>query len=53
MPGSKKQILQTIEIIKDKIRISEEEKKRIKKMGMGDYDMPKKNKKKYAKRSSK
>lgn len=53
MPGSKKQILQTIEIIKDKIRISEEEKKRIKKMGMGDYDIPKKNKKKYAKRSSK
>ena len=53
MPGSKKQILQTIEIIKDKIRISEEEKKRIKKMGIGDYDIPKKNKKKYAKRSSK
>ena len=53
MPGSKKQILQTIEIIKDKIRISEEEKKRIKKMGIGDYNIPKKNKKKYAKRSSK
>mgnify|MGYP003123557692 FL=1 len=53
MPGSKKQILQTIEIIKDKIRISEEEKKRIKKMGIGNYDIPKKNKKKYAKRSSK
>ena len=53
MPGSKKQILQTIEIIKDKIRISEEEKKRIKKMGTGDYNVPKKNKKKYVKRSSK
>jgi hypothetical protein len=53
MPGSKKQILQTIEIIKDKIRISEEEKKRIKKMGTGDYNIPKKNKKKYVKRSSK
>ena len=53
MPGSKKQILQTIEIIKDKIRISEEEKKRIKKMGIGAYNIPKKNKKKYAKRSSK
>ena len=53
MPGSKKQILQTIEMIKEKIRISEEEKERIKKMGTGEYNIPKKNKKKYAKRSSK
>ena len=36
MSGRARQILQTIEIIKDKIRISEEEKKRIKKMGIGN-----------------
>lgn len=42
MPGSKKQILQTIEMIKEKIRISEEEKERIKKWVQVNIIYPKK-----------
>ena len=59
MPGSKKQILETINMIKEKIEISEAEKKRIDRMnrrnthldslqnGMDVRSKPYKNKKKY------
>ena len=63
MPGSKKQILQCIDMIKEKIKISEAEKKRIAKMirrdseieatnnGMDLRSKPYKNKKKYTRKS--
>tara|TARA_R100000655_G_scaffold94544_1_gene136029 strand:+ start:736 stop:1335 length:600 start_codon:yes stop_codon:yes gene_type:complete len=63
MPGSKKQILQCIDMIKEKIKISEADKKRIAKMVRRDSDIeaknngmdlrskPYKNKKKYTRKS--
>ena len=63
MPGSKKQILQCIDMIKEKIKISEAEKKRIAKMirrdseieatsnGMDLRSKPYKNKKKYTRKT--
>tara|TARA_R100001015_G_C4634402_1_gene200851 strand:+ start:3429 stop:4028 length:600 start_codon:yes stop_codon:yes gene_type:complete len=63
MPGSKKQILQCIDMIKEKIKISEADKKRIAKMIRRDSDIeaknngmdlrskPYKNKKKYTRKS--
>ena len=62
MPGSKKQILQCIDMIKEKIKISEADKKRIAKMtrrnsdieaknnGMDLRSKPYKNKKKYTRK---
>tara|TARA_R110000765_G_scaffold52980_1_gene106389 strand:+ start:293 stop:889 length:597 start_codon:yes stop_codon:yes gene_type:complete len=63
MPGSKKQILQCVAMIKEKIQISEAEKKRISKMvrrdseieatnnGMDLRSKPYKNKKKYTRKT--
>ena len=63
MPGSKKQILETIKMNKEKIIISEKEKKKIKKMGISTFskELSKvnssfknkvhKNKKKYSRKS--
>jgi len=63
MPGSKKQILETIKMIKEKIIISDKEKKKIKKMGISTFskELSKvnssfknkvhKNKKKYSRKS--
>ena len=62
MPGSKKQILQCIDMIKEKLKISEADKKRIAKMtrreteieakknGMDLRSKPYKNKKKYTRK---
>ena len=63
MPGSKKQILQCIDMIKEKLKISEADKKRIAKMtrrdsgveaknnGMDLRSKPYKNKKKYTRKT--
>ena len=63
MPGSKKQILQCIDMIKEKIKISQADKKRIAKMVRRDSDIdaknngmdlrskPYKNKKKYTRKT--
>ena len=63
MPGSKKQILQCIEMIKEKLEIKEADKRRIAKMARRDSEMdsikngmdlrskPYKNKKKYTRKT--
>ena len=63
MPGSKKQILQCIDMIKEKIKISEADKKRIARMSRRDSEIesknngmdlrskPYKNKKKYTRKT--
>jgi len=63
MPGSKKQILQCIDMIKEKLKISEAERKRLAKMVRRDSDIeaknngmdlrskPYKNKKKYTRKN--
>jgi len=62
MPGSKKQIIQTVDMIKEKLKISEADKKRIAKISRRDSEVeaikngmdlrskPYKNKKKYTRK---